>query len=67
VLLDGQIASEAERRKNEEVVIKGQSTESLPSTEQAQEQEERWYNGANVPRDLSKIMISNCDSADHGE
>jgi hypothetical protein len=37
MLLDSQVACEAQRRKDEEVVIEGQSTESLPSTEQAEE------------------------------
>jgi hypothetical protein len=54
MLLNSQVASEAQRRKDEEVIIERESTESLPATEQAQEQEETWYNRANVPRDLSR-------------
>lgn len=54
MLLDGQITNEAACRKDEKVIIKGKSAKSLPSTEQTQEQEETWYDGANVPRNLSK-------------
>lgn len=54
MLLDGQIANEAACCKDEKVIIKGKSAKSLPSTEQTQEQEETWYNGADVPRNLSK-------------
>jgi hypothetical protein len=54
MLLDGQIANKAACRKYEKVVIKGKSAKSLPSTEQSQEQEETWYDGTDVPRDLSR-------------
>jgi hypothetical protein len=54
MLLDGQIANEAACRQDEEVIIEGKPTKSLPPTEQTQEQEEAWYNGADIPRDLSK-------------
>jgi hypothetical protein len=49
MLLNGKVTNEACCREDEEVVIQGKSTEALPFTEQTQEQEKAWYDGANVP------------------
>lgn len=49
MLLYSKITNQACCREDEEVIIQGKSTEALPSTEQTQEQEKAWYDGANVP------------------
>ena len=49
MLLDGKVTNEACCSEDKEVVIQGKSTKALPFTEQPQEQEKAWYDGADVP------------------
>lgn len=49
MLLYSTVTDQACCREDKEVVIQGQPTKALPFAEQAQEQEEAWYDGADVP------------------